>query len=177
MLPRAANSVQRFSDRVIHHPRYCRSQMDAQALRAMTESTRCPWATTELMAAYHDQEWGVPMHDDRALFELLTLEGAQAGLSWSTILRRRDGYRRAFENFDIKRVAEFDDADVTRLLNDSGIIRNRQKVQATIANAREVLRIQEENGSFDAYVWSFVDGKTIDHRFSQMSQIPATTPE
>jgi len=121
------------------------------------------------MAAYHDLEWGVPMHDDRQLFELLTLEGAQAGLSWSTILKRRDGYRRAFENFDIRRVAEFDDADMARLLSDTGIVRNRQKVLATIVNAREVLRLQDESGSFDAYVWSFVGGQTLDHRFTSMS--------
>lgn len=129
------------------------------------------------MATYHDLEWGVPMHDDRQLFELLTLEGAQAGLSWSTILKRRDGYRRAFANFDIRRVAEFDDDDVARLLSDTGIVRNRQKVLATIVNAREVLRTQDESGSFDAFVWSFVGGQTLDHRFTSMSQIPATTPE
>src|SRR5438067_1695615 len=101
------------------------------------------------MAVYHDREWGVPMHEDRALFELLTLEGAQAGLSWSTILKRRDGYRRAFCDFDVERVAQFDDDDIARLLTDTGIIRNRQKVLATIVNAREVLRIQHECGSLD----------------------------
>jgi DNA-3-methyladenine glycosylase I len=129
------------------------------------------------MAAYHDLEWGVPLHDDRQLFELLTLEGAQAGLSWSTILKRRDGYRRAFENFDIQRVAEFDDADLARLLSDTGIVRNRQKLLATVVNAREVLRIQDDSGSFDAFVWSFVGGQTLDHRFTSMAQLPATTPE
>jgi DNA-3-methyladenine glycosylase I len=129
------------------------------------------------MSAYHDLEWGVPMHDDRALFELLVLEGAQAGLSWSTILKRRDGYRRAFENFEIERVANFDDRDIERLLNDSGIIRNRRKILATIVNAREVLRVQDEHGSFDAYVWSFVGDQPIDHRFTTMAEIPATTPE
>ena len=129
------------------------------------------------MAAYHDEEWGVPLHDDRALFELLTLEGAQAGLSWSTILQRREGYRRAFVGFEPARVAEFDERDIERLLADSGIIRNRQKIVSTITNAREVLDVQHECGSFDAYVWSFVDGKTIDHRFTSMDQIPATTEE
>jgi len=129
------------------------------------------------MAAYHDQDWGVPLHDDRALFELLTLEGAQAGLSWSTILQRREGYRRAFLQFEPARVAEFDDRDVERLLADSGIIRNRQKIVSTITNAREVLATQQEFGSFDAFVWSFVDGHTIDHRFTSMDQIPATTDE
>jgi DNA-3-methyladenine glycosylase I len=129
------------------------------------------------MAEYHDREWGYPMHDDRALFELLILEGAQAGLSWSTILKRRDGYRRAFANFDIQRVAEFDDRDVERLLADTGIIRNRQKILSAIVNAREVLSIQDEFGSFDAFIWSFVNGTTIDHRFTRMDQLPATTPE
>lgn len=129
------------------------------------------------MAAYHDRDWGVPLHDDRALFELLTLEGAQAGLSWSTILQRRDGYRRAFVQFEPARVAEFDDRDIERLLADSGIIRNRQKIVSTITNAREVLAVQQEFGSFDTYVWSFVNGETIDHRFTAMDQIPATTEE
>jgi DNA-3-methyladenine glycosylase I len=129
------------------------------------------------MAAYHDQEWGVPLHDDRLLFELLTLEGAQAGLSWSTILNRREGYRRAFANFELERVAAFDNQDVERLIADSGIIRNRQKIMSTIVNAREVLRLRDEQGSFDSFVWSFVDGNTIDHRFTRMDQIPATTPE
>ena len=139
---------------------------------------RCDWGDVDAeMAAYHDREWGVPLHDDRALFELLVLEGAQAGLSWSTILKRRDGYRRAFENFQLERVANFDERDVERLLNDSGIIRNRQKILATITNAREVLRVQDESGSFDAYVWSFVGGQTIDHRFTSMAEIPATTHE
>jgi DNA-3-methyladenine glycosylase I len=129
------------------------------------------------MAAYHDLEWGVPLHDDRMLFELLTLEGAQAGLSWSTILNRREGYGRAFANFDLEQVAAFDNQDVERLITDSGIIRNRQKIMATIVNAREVLRIQDDQGSFDSFVWSFVDGKTIDHRYTRMEQIPSTTPE
>lgn len=142
----------------------------------MTE--RCDWGNSDpAMVAYHDLEWGVPLHDDRALFELLILEGAQAGLSWSTILRRRDGYRRAFDNFDIERVAAFGDSDIQRLLNDTGIIRNRQKILATIENARQVLRVQDECGSFDAYVWGFVNGQTIDHRFTRMGEIPATTPE
>jgi DNA-3-methyladenine glycosylase I len=119
----------------------------------------------------------VPLHDDRALFELLTLEGAQAGLSWSTILKRRGGYRHAFENFDLDRVAAFDDRDLERLLNDSSIIRNRQKIASTIENARQVLRVQDECGSFDKFVWSFVDGQPIDHRFTSMAELPATTPE
>jgi DNA-3-methyladenine glycosylase I len=129
------------------------------------------------MTDYHDREWGVPVHDDRELFEMLILEGAQAGLSWSTILKRREGYRRAFENFDLERVAAFDNADVERLMADSGIIRNRQKVMSTILNAREVLHIQDELGSFDTFVWSFVNNQTIDHRFTSMSEIPAKTRE
>jgi DNA-3-methyladenine glycosylase I len=139
---------------------------------------RCDWGEVDAeMAVYHDREWGVPLHDDRALFELLVLEGAQAGLSWSTILKRRDGYRRAFENFQLERVANFDERDIERLLKDSGIIRNRRKILATISNARQVLRVQDECGSFDAYVWSFVGGQTIDHRFTTMAEIPATTGE
>jgi DNA-3-methyladenine glycosylase I len=129
------------------------------------------------MAAYHDREWGVPLHDDRALFELLILEGAQAGLSWSTILRRRDGYRQAFANFEPERVAAFDDADIQRLLADTSIVRNRQKVLSTVQNAKQVLAIQSESGSFDRFVWSFVDGQPLDHRYTSMDQLPATTPE
>jgi DNA-3-methyladenine glycosylase I len=129
------------------------------------------------MAAYHDAEWGFPMHDDRELFELLTLEGAQAGLSWSTILRRRDGYRAAFAQFHPARVAAFGEADVVRLLADTGIIRNRQKILATIGNARQVLAIQAECGSFDSYIWSFVGGTPLDHRFSSMDELPAATDE
>jgi DNA-3-methyladenine glycosylase I len=126
---------------------------------------------------YHDQEWGVPLRDDRALFELLTLEGAQAGLSWMTILRRRDGYRRAFAGFDPTAVAAFDQTDLTRLLNDAGIIRNRQKVLATVENARGVLDVQREHGSLHAFVWSFVGGKAIQNNFQTTRDIPAQTPE
>jgi DNA-3-methyladenine glycosylase I len=129
------------------------------------------------MAAYHDLEWGVPLHDDRLLFELLTLEGAQAGLSWSTILNRREGYRRAFANFDLEQVAAFDNVDVERLITDTGIIRNRQKIMATIVNAREVLRLRDDQESLDSFVWAFVNGTTIDHQFTRMEQIPPTTPE
>src|ERR1700746_4110332 len=115
---------------------------------------RCPWARTPLDINHHDEEWGVPCHDDRSLFEMLILEGAQAGLSWSTILARRENYRRAFEGLDIGRVAAYGDADVERLLSDAGIIRNRSKVAAAIANARAVRAIQQEGTSFDSYVWS-----------------------
>jgi DNA-3-methyladenine glycosylase I len=129
------------------------------------------------MEAYHDQEWGVPLHDDRALFELLTLEGAQAGLSWSTILRRRDGYRTAFAEFEPSRVAAFDDADVQALLATTGIIRNRQKIVSTIENARRLLEVQNDDGSFDRFVWSFVGGRPVVHEFTIMGEIPAQTPE
>ena len=127
------------------------------------------------MVRYHDEEWGVPEHDDARLFELLTLEGAQAGLSWETILKRREGYRRAFEDWDIARIAAYSPADSERLLADPGIIRNRAKVAATIGNAQATLAVQREFGSLDAYVWSFVDGKPIVNRFEVMSELPAST--
>ena len=137
---------------------------------------RCSWAGSDpLMQAYHDQEWGVPLHDDRGLFELLTLEGAQAGLSWSTILKRREGYRRAFAQFDLASVARFDDADLQRLLADTDIIRNRQKVISTIGNAQRVLDLQREHGSFDSFLWSFVDNTPIVRQ--TMADVPALTPE
>ena len=129
------------------------------------------------MEAYHDEEWGVPLHDDRALFELLTLEGAQAGLSWSTILRRRDGYRKAFVDFEPARVAVFGDADVQALLANTAIIRNRQKIVSTIENARRVLEVQKEHGSFDAFAWSFVGGRPLVHEFTTLAELPAQTPE
>jgi DNA-3-methyladenine glycosylase I len=143
----------------------------------MSSVTRCEWAAVadELMLAYHDEEWGVPSHDDRHLFELLTLEGAQAGLSWSTILRKRDGYRRAFAGFDPQVVAGFSAEDAERLLADPGIVRNRLKVESTIANARRVLEVQEELGSFDAYLWAFVDGTPIVNRWRSLAELPAET--
>jgi DNA-3-methyladenine glycosylase I len=128
------------------------------------------------MVRYHDEEWGVPLHDDRKLFELLTLEGAQAGLSWDTILKRREGYRRAFECFDIARIAEYGESDVERLLQDVGIIRNRAKVNATIGNARAALELQRES-TLDAYVWSFVGGETKLNRFRSLAELPAQTAE
>jgi DNA-3-methyladenine glycosylase I len=142
----------------------------------MTQPTRCTWATnsSELMRAYHDNEWGVPTHDDRALFELLTLEGAQAGLSWNTILNKRENYRRAFHHFDPKRVARYTDKDVARLLADPGIVRNKLKIASTISNAQAVLTAQKEFGSFDAYIWSFVPGAPI--RKPARTPIPAKTP-
>jgi DNA-3-methyladenine glycosylase I len=135
---------------------------------------RCSWAESDpLSLAYHDEEWGVPTHDDRQLFELLCLEGAQAGLSWITILRKRDGYRRAFEDFDPVRVATYAEADVERLMADPGIVRNRAKILSVIGNARAYLRLAEEVGPLAAHVWSFVDGRTIQNRWTSMDQIPA----
>lgn len=143
----------------------------------MAGRTRCEWAGTEaLMVAYHDDEWGVPTRDDRALFELLTLEGAQAGLSWRTILNKRDGYRRAFAGFDPARVVRFTERDVDRLLDDPSIVRHRGKVESTVNNARQILAVQDELGSFDAYVWSFVDGTPVVGRWKELGDLPTTTP-
>ena len=143
----------------------------------MPTVTRCEWTAKgdELMVAYHDQEWGTPTHDDRDLFELLTLEGAQAGLSWSTILRKREGYRRAFEGFDPAKVARYGPRDVERLLGDSGIVRNRLKIESAISNAARVLEVQEELGSLDAYLWGFVGGRPIVNNFRTLAEIPAET--
>jgi DNA-3-methyladenine glycosylase I len=142
----------------------------------MTTTIRCEWATdSPEMVAYHDEEWGVPSHDDRHLFEMLTLEGAQAGLSWSTILRKREGYRKAFAGFDPAAVARFGPKDVERLLADPGIVRNRLKVESTVNNAGCVLEVQDELGSFDAYLWAFVDGQPIVNRWRTLSELPAET--
>ncbi len=142
-----------------------------------TEINRCPWCEGhDLMAAYHDKEWGVPERDDRALFEKLILDGAQAGLSWRTILERREGYRRAFEGFDPERIARYGDADVQRLLADPGIIRNRQKVRSAIGNARAYLALLEETGSFSDYLWGFVDGRPQVNRFRSPAEVPAVSP-
>lgn len=139
---------------------------------------RCPWAGTDpLYVAYHDHEWGVPVHDDRALFEFLILEGTQAGLSWITILRKRDNYRRAFDNFDPAAVAAYDEDRIAALLADPGIVRNRLKVRAAVRNAQAFLRLQEEFGSFDAYVWRFVGGRPIVNAWTTMAGVPAETAE
>jgi DNA-3-methyladenine glycosylase I len=144
----------------------------------MPEPTRCEWAGIEpLMVAYHDDEWGVPTHDDRTLFELLTLEGAQAGLSWRTILHKREGYRRAFAGFDPARVATYDERDVARLLDDPSIVRHRGKIESTINNARCILEVQAEQGSFDAYVWSSVDGAPVIGSWTRLGDLPATTAQ
>ena len=140
---------------------------------------RCEWAPVDNPAylAYHDQEWGVPVHDDRRLFEMLVLEGAQAGLSWSTILNKREDYRRAFGGFEPAKVARYDARKVDRLLADPSIVRNRLKVESTVANARAVLDVQEEDGSLDSYLWSFVDGAPRVSEFRTLSEIPAETTE
>jgi DNA-3-methyladenine glycosylase I len=144
----------------------------------MENIQRCGWSTSDpLYITYHDQEWGVPVHDDRLLFEFLILEGAQAGLSWITILRKRENYRQAFDQFDPQKVARFDDKKTLELLNNPGIIRNRAKINAAIGNARSFLAIQEEFGSFDAYVWRFVGGKPIQNKWAEMAQIPAKSAE
>lgn len=136
--------------------------------------SRCRWAKTDLSISYHDHEWGVPVHDDRTLFEFLILEGAQAGLSWETILRKRENYRCAFDNFDVAKVARYDEKRTGKLLNDEGIIRNRLKINAAIQNARAFLAVQKEFGSFDKFVWSFVQGKPL--RRKRSAQVPVTTP-
>jgi DNA-3-methyladenine glycosylase I len=138
---------------------------------------RCEWATTELSIGYHDEEWGVPVHDDRRLFEMLILEGAQAGLSWETILKKRATYRAAFDDFDAARIATYDQRKVDELLADPGIIRNRQKVAAAILHAKRYLAVQEEFGSFAAYIWRFVDGVPKKNAWRRLQQIPASTPE
>jgi DNA-3-methyladenine glycosylase I len=138
---------------------------------------RCFWCTSDpLYVQYHDEEWGVPLHDDRKLFEMLVLEGAQAGLSWLTILRRREGYREAFDHFDAKKIARYDKRKATALLKNPGIIRNRLKIAATISNARAFLKVQKEHGSFDRYIWSFVEGKPKRQRRKKGEPIPAQTP-
>jgi DNA-3-methyladenine glycosylase I len=136
---------------------------------------RCPWARTELSIVYHDREWGVPVHHDRALFEFLVLEGAQAGLSWETILKKRDNYRLAFDDFDAAKIARYDRRKIKRLLADSGIVRNRLKIAAAVGNAKAFLAVQEESGSFDAYIWQFVGGRPLRNRRRAPKEIPART--
>src|SRR4051794_8682209 len=143
----------------------------------MPEPIRCEWAKAELSIAYHDAEWGVPQHDDRRLFEFLVLEGAQAGLSWETILRKRETYREAFDNFDPKLVAEYGDEKVAELLANPGIVRNRQKVASSITNARAFLRVREEFGTFDGYIWSFVGGHPRQNAWRSIESVPSRTAE
>ena len=139
---------------------------------------RCPWCLgSDNYVAYHDEEWGVPLHDERMLFELLILEGAQAGLSWSTILNKRHNYRKAFDGFDARKIARYSDRKIASLLADAGIVRNRLKIAATVQNAKAFLAVQKEFGSFDRYIWNFVCGKTIQNRRRSMQDVPASTPE
>ena len=148
-----------------------------QARLPLTDPVRCAWARTELSTAYHDAEWGVPVHDDRVLFEFVTLEGAQAGLSWETVLKKRARYRKAFAGFDPARVSRFTPARVERLLEDAGLIRHRGKLESTVSNARALLALQREFGSFDRYVWGFVGGHPRVNRPRTLADIPARSPE
>jgi DNA-3-methyladenine glycosylase I len=146
-------------------------------MNANATKTRCGWAQNELSIPYHDQEWGVPVHDDRTWFEFLILEGAQAGLSWNTILKKRDRYREVFDGFNPAKVARYDDRKVKQLLADPGIVRNRLKIAATIQNAKAFLAVQKEFGSFDAYIWRFTNGQPIQNHRRSLKEIPAKTPE
>ena len=137
---------------------------------------RCDWASSELMIPYHDKEWGTPSHEDRKHFEFLILEGAQAGLSWATILRKRERYRAVFADFHPARVARFTGSRIERILSDPGVVRNRLKITSAVTNAKAFLRVQEEFGSFDRYLWKFVDGKPVRNRWTRSSQAPASTP-
>lgn len=141
------------------------------------EAPRCPWAKGELDIRYHDTEWGVPVHDDRLLFEFLVLEGAQAGLSWSTILRKRPHYRRVFDNFEPETVARYTSRKIEKLLSDPGIVRNRLKIEAAVGNARAFLNVREEFGSFDTWIWRFVGGRPKINAWNSMADVPARTPE
>jgi DNA-3-methyladenine glycosylase I len=142
-----------------------------------SSASRCPWAEAEHQHEYHDIEWGVPSHDDRHLFEMIILEGAQAGLSWSTILKKRESYRAAYDHFDARKIARYDARKVAQLLANPGIVRNRLKVAASISNARAFLAVQKEFGSFDRYIWQFVGGRPIQNCWTAMRQVPARTPE
>ena len=143
-----------------------------------SELTRCAWSESDaLLIEYHDKQWGLPLHDDQQLFEMLILEGAQAGLSWITVLKKRQAYREAFDHFDPEKVARYDEAKIAELLNNAGIIRNKLKVNSAVRNAKAFLKVQEEFGSFDAYIWQFTDGQAIINRWKSMSEIPAETSE
>lgn len=144
---------------------------------AQKSPVRCPWAQGEPMIRYHDEEWGVPVHDDARLFEFLILEGAQAGLSWETILNKRENYRAAFDGFDVGAIARYDRRRIAQLLKNPGIVRNRLKVASAAQNARAMLRVQEQHGSFDNYLWQFVEGRPRVNRWKSRNQVPATTPE
>jgi len=144
--------------------------------RRMAEKTRCGWAKGELDVLYHDTEWGVPVHDDRVLFEFLTLEGAQAGLSWSTILKKREGYRLAFADWDVAKIAKFTEKEEQVLRGNAEIVRNKLKISSTVTNARAFLKVQKEFGSFDKYIWHFVHGKPVVNQWNTLKDLPASTP-
>jgi DNA-3-methyladenine glycosylase I len=146
-------------------------------MRTKAPKKRCAWAKTEGLAQYHDEEWGVPLHDDRKHFEFIVLDGAQAGLSWETVLKKRENYREAFDGFDPEKVAKYGKRKIEQLLQNPGIIRNRLKVESAVKNAKAFLKIQEEFGTFDAYIWRFVGGKTIRDRFRSLQDLPAKTAE
>src|SRR5262245_41784935 len=154
-----------------------RTDSPAPLILTSMSQPRCPWATTPAMIAYHDTEWGVPQHDDRVLFEFLILEGAQAGLSWSTILAKREAYRKAFSGFDPAKVTRFNAEKIKRLMKDPGIVRNRLKIESTVRNAQAFLKVQKEFGSFDRYIWQFVGGKAIQNSLRGMKDIKAETDE
>lgn len=144
----------------------------------MQQINRCKWSISDpLYIKYHDKEWGVPVHNDRKLFEMIILDGAQAGLSWLTILKKRENYRKAFDNFDVKKVASYDKRKVAQLLNNAGIIRNKLKIESTITNAKAFLKVKEEFGTFDKYIWQFVGGKTKINSWKELNEIPAFTEE
>lgn len=151
----------------------------AKKIKSMSKKIiRCPWAGNDpVYQEYHDKEWGVPAHDDRHLFEMLTLEGAQAGLSWITILKKREGYRKAFDNFDVQKVAKYNSRKAESLMKDAGIVRNRLKIQSTIQNAKMFIQVQQEFGSFDKYLWQFVNGKPIVNQWKTLKDFPARTKE
>jgi DNA-3-methyladenine glycosylase I len=151
-------------------------RLQPEEAEAMQDVRRCEWARNPLHETYHDEEWGVPVHDDRRLFEFIILEGAQAGLSWDTILRKRERYRDVYAGFDPATVARFDRRKMDRLLADPGIVRNRLKIESSVSNARAFLRVQEESGSFDAWLWTFVDGRPVQNRWTSHAQVPASTP-
>ncbi len=151
--------------------------MRVSQLKAKSAPKRCHWATSPLMIEYHDREWGVPVHDDRTLFEFLILEGAQAGLSWETILKKRKNYREAFDSFDAKKIANYDRRKFRELMANPGIVRNRLKINATISNAKAFLAVQRGFGSFDSYIWKFVGGKTKKNSWRLSQRLPASTPE
>jgi DNA-3-methyladenine glycosylase I len=148
----------------------------ANTIQEEEMKTRCAWASSDpLLIQYHDEEWGVPVHDDRTLFEFLVLEGAQAGLSWLTVLRKRENYRQAFDDFEVEKIANYGEEKIAALLENPGIIRNRLKVRSAVTNARAFLKVQEEFGSFDKYIWQFVDGEPIHNAWQELAQLPAKT--